>query len=128
MAIQERNDELVDILSADFVRNKLPSFVYGQIGGRADYSLDNVAGTAISLIPDAAAYDVKQFLYYRAVVVTSSAVRFTVEGNVGTNATSDLYNSGSDILRLTVASSGAVSIARAGGTLTYDLQLHLEWI
>lgn len=129
MAVQERNGEMVQLLSADFLRNKLPLYLHdGVLAGQADIAVNDQGATATTIIPDQATIDVKQLLRFEAIVKPSTGSADTVEGSVAVSGSVSLYSSGVNILTLAVAASGAVTLQRTGGALTYDVRLRLEWI
>jgi hypothetical protein len=128
MSIQKRNDEQVNLLEADFVRRKLPIFVYGNAGGFAEFELQGITNPQSVLIPDGV-YDVKSLLTYRAI--TKDEVSGTTQANAGSvapGANADVFSSGGSVCNLRVTAAGIVEILRTGGSNTFTCRLRLDWI
>jgi len=128
MAVNLRNTEMIGMLSADFVRKQVPLILYGSISGYAEIELSAVAGTAITVIEDAAATDVKAALRYEALVAESGGGIAAASGALGLAAADNLYDDGVDVLTLTVNADGSVEVQRTAGAATFDLAISLRWL
>lgn len=101
---------------------------YVSPGGGREYTRVAVDGSAQTIISNGAGDVLRgvygQFVYYDSAgnfnggVITPTPV----------SSTFDLVNDGTNILRLTVAADGSVTIARAGGSRTYDVNIRLMWL
>lgn len=121
MAVQKRNQDMVRLLSVDFVeRSEL-------LTGLRRLSLTAVAGTDV---PINTVGEVGALLTGLYVLEASDGA--TAGGLITATAptgTFDLYNSGGgEACTLTVNADGSADVARSAGTLTYDANLLLLWI
>ena len=102
-----------------------PATVVGYVGMAAIKSL---AGTPVTLIP-AGDYDCTSILAITGVIKPSSGSPSAGFFYVENDSSANLYEVGSDIVTVTVASGGLVTVSRGGGTLTYDiLFMSMGWI
>lgn len=88
-----------------------------------------VGSTAVTLIPDGTG-DVVRGLNFLALVRASSGgvqAPYTAGSAITPGSSFNIYINGSDICALSVSAAGAVTVARTGGTLTYDVALWLIW-
>lgn len=87
-----------------------------------------IDGTSQEILPDAAG-DVIYGLAGTCLIRDSTGV-LTVKNiapAVAPGATFDLINDGTNILRITVAAGGQVTVARAGGSRTFNVTFQLMW-
>jgi len=87
----------------------------------------NVAGTPVTIVPDGsgdAAHGVT--VTYRVVTSGGDAGGGAVTVDLGD--TYDLFDDGTNVLTLTVAANGSVTIVRSGGSVTFDISLQAIWI
>lgn len=128
MAVQIRNDELIDILSADFLRCRLPLAVYDTFGGFMEINLAAVDDTTITLLGASNPFAVTAILRTQAVCATSGGATGVSDGNTTPSGSLELYNDGDTIIELRVTAAGAVEVQRIGGAATVNLKLRLDWI
>lgn len=128
MALQQRNSEMVQLLSADFLTNRYPLTLYGAFGGfaRVEVSLPNT--TAVTLISDSETYDVKVLLRYEALVAIDGGGYAYISGELlPTATTAVLYTDVDGSITLACSADGVVTIY-ASGTVTGRVQIELNWI
>ena len=100
----------------------------GMIVGQAyDVAKDDVAGTAVVIEPDGT-NDVTGVLAFMGVVKASDGSIDAGFSYVTPGATISLYDSGGNTLVLSAASTGAITMQRTAGALTYDVALRAVWI
>ena len=99
---------------------------YQGISGFLHWQYDAIDGTLRTIIPNGPG-DVVYSLRIMFVLRTSGGGQANNTTGLIPTASFDLWNSGSDILTLSVAANGAVTIQRTGGTLTYRVGLWLLW-
>lgn len=121
MAVQKRNQDLVRLLSVDFVeRAEL-------LEGLRRLSLTAVDGTAVPVCSVGEVGAVLTGLY--AVVSSGGGASGGFISATVPTGTFDLYDSGGgEVCTLTVNADGSAEVARSAGTLTYDVNLLLFWI
>lgn len=127
MAIQKRNDELVDILSSDFLRKRLPLAVITQYGGMINMTLELLDGTTVVIV-DLNLFDAVGLLHYSADVSAPTGDSRSVAGMIGQNESINLFDVSGDTVQLRVTVSGQVELQRTAGTETYNIALRLHWI
>lgn len=128
MALQQRNSEMVQLLSADFLPNRYPLTLYGTFGGfaRVEVSLPNT--TAVTLISDSETYDVKVLLHYEALVAIDGGGYAYMTGEMTPTATTAvLYTDVDGSITLACSADGVATIY-ASGTVTGRVQIELNWI
>lgn len=128
MAVQIRNDELIDILSADFLRCQMPLAVYDAFGGFMEINLTGVNDTTITVISATSLFVVTAILRAQAVCMTSGGATGTSDGSAAPGSSLELYNDGDTIIELRVAAGGAVEVQRIGGEATVNVRLRMDWI
>lgn len=126
MAIQKRNDELINLLEADFLRSKMPLVAHNGIGGFWDNALTIASGTTITVFSGTSPYRVTELLGYS--VVTAGDSRAANTGAVILNDSAELFNDGDTILVLRVTAAGGVELQRTAGAQTLKVKLRLDWI
>lgn len=127
MALQVTNDEMLDLLKAHFVPNRLPLFIYGAFSGFAILEAPAVDGTTVIIISDSL-YDVKSVLRYTVLVRESTGGVNTATGQLVPGGTVNTYSTGGQTCVLRVNIDGSVDIRRTAGTSTFDVHLVLNWI
>lgn len=128
MAVQKRNDELADLLGADFVRSRMPFVAHNGVGGFWDGAFNVADNTAITLLGSSNPYRVTGWLRYSVVAVPNVGVGIYNASEAGLGDTVELFNDGDTVVELTVNVAGAVDVQRTAGTETVKLKLRLDWI
>src|SRR5262245_10551798 len=126
MAVQRRNDELVNLLEADFQRTKMPIVVHNGIGGFWDHALTFSDSTALTIFGATRPYRVTEILCY--TVVAAGDTRASSTGAVVLDDSAELFNDGDTILVLSVDADGAVTLQRTTGSQTLRVKLRLDWV
>lgn len=127
MAIQQTNDEMLDLLRPHFAPNRLPLFIYGGFSGFAIVEAPAVGSTTVIIISDSP-YDVRAVLRYTVVVRESTGGVNTTTGQLVPGGTVNAYSAGGQTCVLRVNIDGSVDIQRTAGTSTFDVQLTLNWL
>lgn len=127
MAIQIRNDAMLDLLSSQFVTKTLPLMVYGDFSGYGEIPIAAIDTTTRIILSDDI-YDVKAVLRYTAIVLESTGGVNTTTGQLVPGGTVNVYSSGGQTCVLRVNIDGSVDIRRTAGTSTFDVHLTLNWI
>lgn len=127
MAVQKRNDELVDILSADFVRKRYPVAIAGEGGGALDVHLDIEDGTTITVV-DGTLFGEPDLLRYDADVIADSADSRSAWGMLAQGESINLFDVSGETVQLRLTSSGNVELQRTAGANVYGVVLRLRWI
>jgi len=93
------------------------------------WDYDGLAGAAQTVIPNAAGDVTKggQFIFCIYLDTAAAFASGSIEATPGGGAV-DLYNVGGDQFTLTVAADGSVSVVRAAGADTADVELWALWI
>ncbi len=100
---------------------------YGLVGGSLVWDYNGLDGTARTIHAHNAEDVVSGALFHYVIKPsTGAAVGGTATLTPNTNTT--LYNVGSDVVTLYVATDGSVTVARTGGTLTYKLIVQMLWL
>lgn len=115
------------VTAAHLAQHVDPLRAYQEISGLLHWDYDGVDGTARTIIPDGAG-DVIYSLRAMFVLRTSGGGQANNTIGLVPTASNDLWNSGADILTLSLAANGSLTIQRTGGTLTYKVGLWLLWI
>lgn len=127
MAVNKRNDELVDMLTADFLRNKMPIVCYGTVGGFWDGDLSISSDTTITLLGGGTDYSVVRGIRFWSI--TYGAAGFTVTDNtVVPSALTELHNDGTNVVEIRVTAAGAIEVQRTAGTATIAVKMRIEWL
>lgn len=128
MAIQERNQELVNLLSADFLRNKLPFAVAGTVGHYAELEFSGIDSTTPQLLVPNGPGDVTALIYFTIIVKEAGGGSAAAQGAIpGTVLTiENIYNIGGNSLLLYSLGDGSIAVVPVVGT--YDLSISLRWI
>jgi len=128
MALQQRNSEMVSVLSADFLLNKFPLTLYGAFSGFARLEVQLPGTTAVMLISDNDTYDVKVALKYEALVaVDGGGYDYTTGELTPAATTATLYTASAGTVILACSALGVVTIY-ATGTATGRVQIEMMWI
>lgn len=127
MAVQQRNSEMVELLSADFLNKKMPYSLIGSFGGIGALELNNVVGTTITIL-DGSVLGTIDVLNYAADVISSDNTSVSISGILVVSESVNLYNDGSSVLQLRLTAGGSVEIQRTAGTDEFDVQLRISWI
>lgn len=127
MAIQERNQEMVELLSADFVRNQAPGSILADVGGWRVVSRADIGATAVVLLPDGA-NNVLYRLRANYVLRLSSGAVGGGAADVNNNANANIYDSGGETYNLRVNADGSVDIRRTAGSTTARMIAELIWL
>lgn len=127
MAIQQRNSEMVELLSADFLNKKMPYSIIGNFGGIGALELNNVADTTITIL-DSTVLGTVDILHFTSDVISSDNNSVSLSGILAISESVNLYNDGSSILQLRLTSGGSVEIQRTAGTDEFDVKLSISWV
>ncbi len=100
---------------------------FGVYAGSMIWECWSLTGTSQTIIADSA-QDVTAACAIQYVVKPSSGAAVAGATTLANGASTTLYNVGSDVVTLTVAANGSVTIARTGGTLTYKVIVQLLWL
>lgn len=131
MAVQVRNSEMIDLLSADFLRNKIPAAIYGSAAGFTVVECADLGSTQQELIPNDDSFDVKRVLWFTALVASSAGGEFgedTKTSILRPGQSTDIFYDGQNACQLRVEDDGSVVAYRSAGTATFDVVLMLLWI
>ena len=125
MATQIRNNEMVDVLSADFLRNTMPLVIHNGVGGFYEHAF-MLGGTALTLVSSSSPYVVTEVLYYVAVVAGNTVAATT--GTIEPDSSAEIFSDADAVIELRVTAAGAIEIERTAGTVTLNVKLRLDWI
>lgn len=127
MAVQKRNDELVDILSADFLRKRYPLTATDRFGGMIEMTVEMDNSTTITII-DTNIFDPVDLLHYSTDVAADSGDSRSIMGMLAQGESINLFDVSGETVQLRLTSGGAVELQRTAGTLTYAIVLRLRWL
>lgn len=131
MAVQVRNSEMIDLLSADFSRNKIPQTIYGSEAGFAIVECVDLGSTSQELIPNDDSFDVKRVLWFTALVASSAGGEFGEDYKssiLRPGQAIDIFYDGQNACQLRVDDNGSVIAYRSAGTATFNVILQMMWI
>lgn len=128
MAIQKRNDELVNLLSADFLRKQYPlTATDGRFGGMIEMTIELENSTTITII-DADLFDPVDILHYDIDVAADSGISKSTFGTLAQNESINLFDVSGETVQLRMTADGDVELQRTAGTLSYAIVLRLRWM
>lgn len=134
VAVNQRNSELVGMLSADFVRNRLPVAIVGRrVTAIMDTEID-FGGDVVTIVVGepvgSATIQQPTLLSYRAIVSNDNSQ----EGYVSTGVllpgeSANIFDVGGDTVEIRLTSPDqAVEVERTGGGASYRGLLRMEWL
>jgi hypothetical protein len=100
---------------------------FGLVGGSIIWDYNGLDSTARTIHAHSAE-DVVSCLSAHFIIKPSTGAGVSGALALTPNTNAPLYNVGSDVVTLYVATDGAVTVARTGGTLTYKLIVQLLWL
>lgn len=128
MALQVRNAELVNLLSADFQRNKYPLVATGDFSGMYDSEIQLFDGTTITLL-DSSEIEPIDLLRYDADVSANTATARSTSGVLLHGESVNIFDVSGDTVQLRLTAGGSVEVQRTAGSISYYIiQLRLRWI
>lgn len=127
MAIQERNQEMVELLSADFVRNQAPGSIVADVGGWRIVARANIGATAVVLLPDGA-NDALYRVRASFVIRLSSGAASSGAVDVANSGNANVYDSGGETYNLRVNADGSVDVRRTAGSTTARIIVEMIWL
>ena len=92
-----------------------------------DITVEDIDDEAVELVSDSA-YDVTAILAVHAAIKASDGNKQAGVSYVENNDSAPLWDDGTNVLTLAVASNGSATIQRTAGTLTFDVTLRMTWI
>lgn len=104
-----------------------PFHTFDSPGSGMFVTADNVAGGAVTIVPNAAG-DVASGLTVLYRVLESAGGVSGGSATVNNNSSVDLYDDGTDILTLAVAADGSATLQRTAGAATFDVSLWMVWL
>lgn len=127
MAIQKRNDELVDLLSSDFQRTTYPVAVTSRFGSSIDMLVELENSTTVTIL-DTDFFDPVHLLHYDVDVAADSSISRSTFGTLAQNEGVNLFDVGGETVQLRVTAGGKIELQRTAGTIWYSVVLHLHWL
>ena len=92
-----------------------------------DVTIEGVDNEAVVLIRDSA-YDVTAILEAMVALKASDGSKDSGITYIENNSSAAIFDDGTDVLTLAVASNGETTLQRTAGTMTFDVTLRMCWI
>ena len=126
MAVQKRNDEMIGLLEADFLRKKFPLVIYGDFSGWGIWELRFDTDDIAYIVP-AGDFGVTTCLRFRSFATTTDADFYTNDDILVLDDDGLLYDNGEVSVAIRVLADGSIEAQRTLGTEEILVRLQVDW-
>ena len=127
MAVQKRNDEMINLLEADFLRKRFPLVIYGSFSGWGIWEIQFSTDDIVYILP-AGDYAPTACLQFRCLSTTTDADFYANTDVLLLDDDGLLYENGEVTVAIRVLADGSIEAERTLGAETINVRLHMDWI